>query len=221
MNETKKIELLFIFSFIIALGNDLWVRGKEEGIGMVIILTLFIGGLYLIARQFGLLAHKNILLLIVPIMVLVADILLYTNTFVGSFVPKIVTVAVLAIFILSTVRTDSLKQLYLRNDRLLWREDRYDAHLGSVFKALRTAKMKNGEGQSLLMRVVVGVLVALPLTAIFVLLFTQADFIFAEKFKTIFNETTPSEVVEHILFTLFLTLVVITLAYTIFRQENT
>src|SRR3989338_7186306 len=138
ISETRKIEFLFLFAFIVALLNDLWIRGKESGVGTTLVLVLFIGGLYFFVRLFGVLKHKKILLLLIPVGVMVLDTLFYSNTLVDIFIPKIVVLSTLVVFILATVRVESLRHLYLRHVHLFYRLDKYLNVLSGLRKKFQT-----------------------------------------------------------------------------------
>jgi len=221
ISETRKIEFLFLFAFIVALLNDLWIRGKESGVGTTLVLVLFIGGLYFFARLFGVLKHKKILLLLIPVGVMVLDTLFYSNTLVDIFIPKIVVLSTLVVFILATVRVESLRHLYLRHVHLFYRLDKYLNVLSGLRKKFQTEHDGERHGLSLTARVIIGIFVALPITALFVYLFARADLIFSQNLKRIFSSLTPGELVMHILFVLFLTALVMVVVGTIFSSENT
>lgn len=171
---------LVAFGLAIAILHDIFFWNRENGIGFLIFVIIYIIGFLTFLVYTNSLRQKKFLLLLIPILVLSFDVFLYNNVFVSLFVPWIVFILLILTSLLLTLNKEESHPFYFLGIPIL-------RDLSTIIKKIRvmSSDFSWGKGEdrsALYKRILKGFIVALPLLLIFGILFVAADRSFADWF---------------------------------------
>ncbi|MFA6424442.1 MAG: DUF4173 domain-containing protein [Candidatus Magasanikbacteria bacterium] len=185
--------LLYVgFALIMAVLFDIFFWKQQLGVSFLLFVLIYLFGLISIAilhKQFN---NRLSLFLLIPILVLSADVVLYNNQLVKVGVPFFVAILLIIFTILVSLKNPLKHPFHFSNIPLYSDFILPLKKLKDIYRDLfqwNTAETK----KDIFRKIFTGVLIAVPILFVFGLLFAQADVVFSNIMTNFFNiQITPS-----------------------------
>jgi hypothetical protein len=182
---TRQMRLIFIgIAVLLAIFYDIFFWGKETGLSFPLFILIYLASFITVCIIYKQVRQKWALWFLIPILILSFDVMLYKNGLVHFVVPIAVVILVILFSVLLTLRNPEKHPIkfvgipIFRNIILLspffsyvWRDLFHWEKLSSV----------------IWIKIIKGILIALPLLIIFGLLFYEADQLFNLIIKNLFD----------------------------------
>lgn len=225
VQEPRQRLWLLAYAFIVGIIYDLCVRYGGEyantsiephGVGMVVAVgaTLVVGGILFMA--FNRVQSWWPLVALLPIGVLCASVLMYSNRFVVYAVPAAIVILLLFMAFFSTLQKVAGVSFSLRNIPWLKELDGLFEQLNQIGRDLTQWRSQQNRT---VVRIGIGVAISIPILVIFALLFAAADEIFAQTILNIF--AIDMHDVWRLIRTLFIAVVVGSIIYQFVNTSHT
>lgn len=207
------------FAAIIAVVYDLLFWKAHSGVNVLVFLLVYVLLLVVVATHTKMLKQKAALLLFIPVLILGLDMLFFTNEFVQYAVPLgMMGIAFIGTLLLTLRNTHrhifSFRSIPVVRDITIIIE-KWSYVFRDIF-AFRSAH-KN----TVHLRVLYGMLVAVPILLIFGALFYQADAVFANLLNTMFHIELDGSIVWRIFRTILIVLFLGGFFYALHDEKHT
>lgn len=185
-SDSRLARLLLVgFGLVLAVLYDIFFWKQEMGIGFLVYTFIYLLGFIVFIFWFGQLRQKWAFLLLIPVLLQALSISLYNNVFVQESLPVIATALLLVFSLFLPLHNPQKFRFSLLRIPLVHRSSIFLAKIRSIFSDIFASRTERGE--ELIKKVGIGVLIALPLLLIFSSLLSNADAIFDQWLKNIFN----------------------------------
>jgi hypothetical protein len=219
--SSRYVRLGYIaFALVIAVLYDLFFWKQENGIAFLLFTAIYLVGFLFIAAFTNQFRQRWALLLLLPITVLSIDVIIYNNSLVHYLVTKAVFLLSVVFSLLVTLSNPQRHPFSFRYIPLLHSIDLPFTKWDQMYKDLFRW---NGEGdKDIVRKIAIGLVVSLPILFIFTALFMQADAVFSQWLKNIFDFTNTISlswlwrIVRALIFTIFIG----SFFYAIFADHN-
>lgn len=199
-------------AFLLAILFDQFFWHRVIGLGAFLFVVIYVIVFTGLSFYYHHIKNRSVLWLLIPILVLAFNQMLYTNLLIRELVPFIIFVLLIFYSILLTLRNDNKIAFYFKNIPIF-------RNVFIIFKNCSTflkdlfSWTKKGKNSEIYKQIAIGIIVALPILAIFTSLFANADKVFGESLENIFSFNI--NINEELLFR-FIRVVVLTFLASIF-----
>lgn len=208
------------FALVIAVLYDLLFWKQENGIAFLLFTVLYLVGFWFVTILTNQFRQRWALLLLLPILVLSIDVVLYSNSLVHFLVTKAIFLLTVIFSLLVTLSNSQGHPFSFRYIPLLHSIDLPFTKWDQMYKDLFRW---NGENdKDTVRKIAIGLVISLPILFVFTMLFMQADAVFSQWLKNIFDFTNTISlswfwrVVRTLAFTIFIG----SFFYCIFSDSN-
>ncbi len=180
----KQRLLLVLFACGAAILYDLLFWGKENGLSLALFNLLFVVGLFVVAWRTKTKVNPWAVYLCLPLTLLSLVGFLYLNLFAAQGVVALSIVLLFLFTIVITLRRNG-HLFYFKNIPVFFK---FDETIDKTLKIYRDIfRPEQGEEKEVYKKIAWGILIALPLVALFTGLFSSADAVFSGWLENIFN----------------------------------
>lgn len=208
------------FASVVAVLYDLLFWKQENGIAFLLFTAVYLVGFLGIAVFTNQFRQRWALLLLLPIIVLSIDVVIYNNSLVHYLVTRVVFVLTVVFSLLITFSNPHKHPFSFRYIPLFHNINLLFAKWDQMYKDLFRW---NAEGdKDTVRKIAIGLVVSLPILFIFTALFMQADAVFSQWLKNIFDITHTISlpglwrIIRALIFTIFIG----SFFYVIFSDHN-
>jgi hypothetical protein len=184
--STRLLRIGYIaFAAILAVLYDFLFWGQEQGLSFIIFLVVYLLGFFaitLFTKQFR---QPWALLLLIPIGLLSSSVVLYSNDLVTFYVTKMVFILTVVFSFLATLDNPNKHKFSFRHIPLLNSIDLPFTQWSSMYKDV--IQWNEDKDKNIVRQIAIGLVIALPLLAIFGTLFAGADQLFSDWVKNVFK----------------------------------
>lgn len=167
----------FFFAILLALAAEVLAWGYGGGFGFFVFLTVGVSGFFAVSWYAGTIRSPRYAILTIPAFLFAIQSVLYSNDFANSLAPFLAVTTAMAMMVLVTI--DNPKKIPFE-----WRSIGIGMLIGQTIQSIGEfvpdAFAWRGNRSRKTTKVVIGILLSLPLLAIFFSLFVSADAVFAE-----------------------------------------
>lgn len=206
------------FALLMAILYDVLFWDNRPGLGFLVFVAVYVVGFFVLTFISNKIHTKWPLLLLVPIVILSADVFIYNNDLVQLLTPWAVFGLLLLMSILLTLRNSSKASFFFFNIPVI-------RNIGISFRKWRHISRdvfvwKEGSEAARSRKIVQGILIALPILFIFGLLFSAADAVFADWIHKVFDFEITDITIWRFIRTIFLTMFVGGFLYVLISEEH-
>ncbi len=211
----RQLYALFAFLFAVICNALLW--GQLPGFNVLLTVSLYCVGFYLLARYTGHVQNWWALLFLIPVFALSAAMMLYSTNVIRAFAPFLIIIFLIIFSVTLTLKKES-KPFTIFGMHFLRRFDRIFSHIAAVWRDL--LRKEGTQSRQLLLRILLGVLIAIPFLLLFGSLFASADPVFKQVIDPLLRMNFFGQAIGRVMHVLFLTFLVGGVLYFLVSDEH-